>query len=159
MAHWNAASLFGGLRSIGQRQTKKRQYLADVLEQDEVVGVETRGTASDLEQLPRSHRYLGTFFPETSPGTSGSGGMLVAICNELVDRAARAIVQVHARGRAFTSFCEGELYDGALGSCSSQRLMRSTSADLHRTSRLKIVSGDGSSTIPCEERMSGIGVM
>lgn len=49
IAHSNAASPFGGLRSVSGRQTQTRRYLAEVLEANEVVGVvEARGTLEDI---------------------------------------------------------------------------------------------------------------
>lgn len=64
--------------------------------------VETRGTEADLEQLPQSHAYFGTFLPDSSPGTAIAGGVVIAVRRDLIDRAAGATTKVHAKGRALT---------------------------------------------------------
>lgn len=105
VSHWNAASIFGGLRSTAQRQTRKRHYFTDLLERNEIVGVvETRGTEADLEQLPRTHSHCRTCFPEAAPGTSAAGGAVIAV-RRFVDRAVRVTSQVHARGEPSLSCC------------------------------------------------------
>lgn len=159
-------SLFGGLRSVGQRQTQKRRYLTDLLERNEVVGVvEARGTEADLGQLPASHQYYGTFFPESSPGTSGSGGTRIAISQQLVSRATDVTVKVHARGRALTVTLHFEIplsfttvhLDPALPMAAQVQVMRTAAAHLRRTAGVQIIGGDWNFTIPGEERLSGGG--
>lgn len=117
--------------------------------------VETRGTEADLEKLPRSHAYFGTFFPETSPGTSAAGGGVIAVGRELVDRAARATTKVHAKGRAIIvtlhlavnlSFTALHL-DPALFMAAQTRLMNITAQHVQRTSGIKFVSGAGTSRL------------
>lgn len=87
----------------GPRQTKKRRFLDDLLLSGDVVALqETHGTPADLDTLPPTHRYEGTFMPPTADATTTSGGIVLAICADLYNNATRRHAQVHMRGRALT---------------------------------------------------------
>lgn len=76
---WNSSSLLGTLRTTGPKQTATRRYLEQLLDRDAAVALqETHVSAADLDFLPDSRSYLGTFLGDPG-GDSRSSGTVLAI--------------------------------------------------------------------------------
>lgn len=90
VATWNAAQLLGGWFSSPAGVTAKRRRLRVLLEMSDVVLLqETRGIPADLDGLPPTHRYWGTFAaPPTGAAGTARGGTVIAIRSDCVDSAA-----------------------------------------------------------------------
>lgn len=101
-ATWNAAQLLGGWFSSAAGLAAKRRRLRALLERNDVVLLqETRGIPADLEGLPPSHRYWGTFAPHRSDAAgTDRGGAVVAVRADWAASADAVDVGMIARARA-----------------------------------------------------------
>lgn len=88
------------MRTAGMRQTAKRAFLDALLVVVDVLALpEVRGCAVDLSALPDSHDYFGTFAGASWSGTYASGGLELAVCKQVLTRAAEVRCQVGAQSR------------------------------------------------------------
>lgn len=85
---WNSQALLGSMFSRAGRVTRKRRELERLLERSEVALIqEARGTAADLEFLPPTHRYVGSFGDYGADEASSLwGGVVIAVSTTLLGR-------------------------------------------------------------------------
>lgn len=166
---WNAAELLGGWFASPASLAAKRRRLRMLLDNCDVLLLqETRGVSADLEGLPPSHLYLGTFdIHRADAAGTARGGTFVAVRRDWAQAAVDVRVEVIARARALgvvlrwgqASLAVASVHlDPALQPSGRAALLESIRRWVDRSSTSFVLLGGDWNFVPSDEkRMTGDG--
>lgn len=97
---WNSASALGGFGSDPRRHRLKHLAIERMCNRNDVVTLqESRGQAADLDYLPSSHVWRGTFFrTDDFASSSRAGGVVIGVSRQMLRDGVLTSVEVD-RGR------------------------------------------------------------